>query len=87
MSNEKKNSVLEFIEENYPTEIKTDYEKGCAYACDEIEKLLNEDDAINKILDFTKNNRPNFIYTDFEDGCAYVCDKVLEILDKEGDSI
>ena len=31
--------ILDFIEENYPTEIGTDWERGCAYVLDEIEKI------------------------------------------------
>lgn len=34
--------ILEFIEDNRPTEVNTDWERGCAYALDEIEKLINE---------------------------------------------
>ena len=92
ISNEKKNSILEFIEENYPTNIQSSWEKGCAYACDKIKDLLDEDNAMDKILDFIKNSRQNFtdcvyFYTDFEDGCAYVYDEVSEILDREEGSI
>lgn len=32
--------ILDFIEDNRPTDIQTDWERGCAYICDEIEKLL-----------------------------------------------
>lgn len=32
--------ILDFIEDNRPTDIQTDWEMGCAYICDEIEKLL-----------------------------------------------
>ena len=31
--------ILEFIEDNRPTEIGTDWEQGCAYALDMIEKI------------------------------------------------
>ena len=31
--------ILDFIEDNYPTEIGSDWEKGFAYALDEIEKI------------------------------------------------
>jgi len=31
--------ILDFIEDNYPTEVETDWEKGCAYVLDEIEKI------------------------------------------------
>lgn len=31
--------ILNFIEDNYPTEIGTDWERGCAYVLDEIEKI------------------------------------------------
>ena len=31
--------ILDFIEDNYPTEVRTDWEHGCAYALDQIEKL------------------------------------------------
>lgn len=31
--------ILEFIEDNYPTEVRTDCEQGCAYVLDEIEKI------------------------------------------------
>lgn len=34
--------ILDFIEDNRPTEISTDWERGCAYALDEIEKLINK---------------------------------------------
>jgi len=34
--------ILNFIEDNRPTEINTDWERGCAYALDEIEKLINK---------------------------------------------
>ena len=34
--------ILEFIEDNRPTEIGTDWERGCAYAMDEIEKIINK---------------------------------------------
>lgn len=34
--------ILEFIEDNRPTEVNTDWERGCAYVLDEIEKLINE---------------------------------------------
>lgn len=36
--------ILEFIEDNYPTEIGSDWEKGCAYALNEIEKLVKENE-------------------------------------------
>lgn len=32
--------ILNFLEDNRPTDIQTDWERGCAYICDEIEKLL-----------------------------------------------
>lgn len=32
-------AIADFIEENRPTEVNTDWERGCAYALDEIEKL------------------------------------------------
>ena len=32
--------ILDFIEDNRPTDVQTDWERGCAYICDEIEKLL-----------------------------------------------
>lgn len=35
-----KEMILDFIEDNRPTDIQTDWERGCAYICDEIEKLL-----------------------------------------------
>ena len=38
----KKEEVLEFIEDNRPTEINTDWERGCAYVMDEIENILTE---------------------------------------------
>lgn len=31
--------ILDFIEDNYPTVVSTDWERGCAYALDEIEKI------------------------------------------------
>lgn len=34
--------ILDFIEDNRPTEVNTDWERGCAYVLDEIEKLINE---------------------------------------------
>lgn len=34
--------ILDFIEDNRPTEVNTDWERGCAYALDEIEKLINK---------------------------------------------
>lgn len=33
-------TILDFIEDNRPTDVQTDWERGCAYICDEIEKLL-----------------------------------------------
>lgn len=33
-------AILDFIEDNRPTDVQTDWERGCAYICDEIEKLL-----------------------------------------------
>lgn len=33
-----KEKILDFIEDNRPTDIQTDWEKGAAYICDEIEK-------------------------------------------------
>ncbi len=36
--------ILDFIEENYPTEIGTDWERGCAYALGEIEKICKAED-------------------------------------------
>ncbi len=60
MSNEKKNSILEFIKANYPDKIETDYDRGCAYACDEIEKLLDEDDSADKIAKFIKDEINNY---------------------------
>ena len=35
-----KEMILDFIEDNRPTDVQTDWERGCAYICDEIEKLL-----------------------------------------------
>ncbi len=35
-----KEMILDFIGDNRPTEINTDFERGCAYICNEIEKLL-----------------------------------------------
>jgi hypothetical protein len=35
-----KEMILDFIEDNRPTDIQTDWERGCTYICDEIEKLL-----------------------------------------------
>lgn len=35
-----KEMILDFIEDNRPTDVQTDWEKDCAYICDEIEKLL-----------------------------------------------
>ncbi len=32
--------LLNFIEDNYPTAISTDWEKGCAYVLDEVEKIV-----------------------------------------------
>ena len=34
--------ILDFIEDNRPTEISTDWERGCAYTLDEIEKIIKE---------------------------------------------
>ena len=34
--------ILEFIEDNRPTEIATDWERGCAYALDEIENIIEK---------------------------------------------
>ena len=31
--------ILDFIEDNRPTEVHSDWERGCAYVCDEIEKI------------------------------------------------
>lgn len=31
--------IVDFIEDNRPTEVNTDWERGCAYALDEVEKL------------------------------------------------
>jgi len=31
--------ITDFIEDNRPTEVNTDWERGCAYALDEVEKL------------------------------------------------
>lgn len=39
---ELKSKLLDFIEDNYPTAISTDWERGCAYALDEIEKIVKE---------------------------------------------
>lgn len=36
----KKEEILDFIEDNRPTEINTDWERGCAYVMDEIENIL-----------------------------------------------
>ena len=36
--------ILNFIEDNRPTEINTDWERGCAYVLNEIEKLIPEED-------------------------------------------
>ena len=35
-----KEMILDFIRDNRPTDIQTDWERGCAYICDEVEKLL-----------------------------------------------
>ena len=35
-----KEMILDFIGDNRPTDVQTDWERGCAYICDEIEKLL-----------------------------------------------
>lgn len=37
-----KEMILDFIEDNRPTDVQTDWEKGCAYICDEIERLINQ---------------------------------------------
>lgn len=34
--------ILDFIEDNRPTDVQTDWERGCAYICDEIERLINQ---------------------------------------------
>lgn len=34
--------IRDFIEDNYPTEINTDWERGAAYMLDEIEKICKE---------------------------------------------
>lgn len=34
--------ILDLIEDNRPTEVNTDWERGYAYALDEIEKLINK---------------------------------------------
>jgi hypothetical protein len=35
-----KEMILDFIGDNRPTDIQTDWERGCVYICDKIEKLL-----------------------------------------------
>lgn len=35
--------IVNFIEDNYPTEIRTDWERGCAYGLDEIEKIVKSE--------------------------------------------
>ena len=35
--------ILDFIEDNRPTEIGTDWERGCAYALDEIEEIIKKE--------------------------------------------
>lgn len=37
--------ILDFMEDNYPTEVRTDWERGCAYALDEIKKICKEENA------------------------------------------
>lgn len=37
--------ILDFIEDNYPTVVSTDWERGCAYALDEIEKICEAENA------------------------------------------
>lgn len=37
-----KEMILDFIEDNRPTDVQTDWERGCAYICDEITKLLSK---------------------------------------------
>jgi len=39
VSNSTVEDILDFIEDNRPTEVTSDWERGCAYICDEIEKL------------------------------------------------
>lgn len=41
--------ILEFIEDNRPTEVNTDWERGCAYALDEIENLITDSMKIKQI--------------------------------------
>lgn len=31
--------IIDFIEDNYPTEVRTDWEQACAYVLDEILKI------------------------------------------------
>ena len=40
---DKETEILNFIEDNYPTEINTDWERGCAYALNEVEKIIGVD--------------------------------------------
>ena len=35
-----KEKILDFIEDNRPADIQTDWERGAAYICDEIEKIV-----------------------------------------------
>lgn len=35
--------IADFTEDNYPTEIGTDWERGCAYALNEIEKICKSE--------------------------------------------
>ena len=39
VSNSTVEDILDFIEDNRPIEVNSDWERGCAYICDEIEKL------------------------------------------------
>ena len=72
--------ILDFIEDNRPTDVRTDWERGCAYACDEIEELATKPLRKDKLLDFIENNRPTDAQTDWEEGCAYICDEIEKLL-------
>lgn len=43
------NTIKIFIEDDRPTEINTDWERGCAYALDEIEKIIKREFYHQKI--------------------------------------
>ena len=80
--------ILDFIEDNRPTDVRTDWERGCAYICEEIEEMMMSKSFIascivlrkTKLLDFIKDNRPTYVQSDWEEGCAYVCDEIKKLL-------